>query len=182
MVVGKEDAKEKEIATLLRKTERARQFGFTETEYNRARAEYLRQLESAYNERDKRKNEEYVDEYVRHFLDNEPIPGIENEYAIINQIAPAIPVAALNQMMQALVTDSNQVVAILGPDKEGLKMPTEDAIKKILKDIKAEKLTAYVDKVSDEPLMAEAPKGGKIVSEQTDDTFGTTTLTLSIGV
>lgn len=57
-------------------------------------------------------------------------------------------------------------------------MPTEDAIKKILKDIKAEKLTAYVDKVSDEPLMAEAPKGGKIVSEQTDDTFGTTTLTL----
>lgn len=43
-------------------------------------------------------------------------------------------------------------------------MPTEDAIKKILKDIKAEKLTAYVDKVSDEPLMAEAPKGGKIVS------------------
>ena len=85
-------------------------------------------------------------------------------------------------MMQALVTDSNQVVAILGPDKEGLKMPTEDVIKKILKDIKAEKLTAYVDKVSDEPLMAEAPKGGKIVSEQTDDTFGTTTLTLSNGV
>ena len=182
VVVCKEDAIENGIATLLRETERARQFGFTETEYNRARAEYLRQLESAYNERDKRKNEEYVDEYVRHFLDNEPIPGIENEYAIINQIAPAIPVAALNQMMQALVTDSNQVVAILGPDKEGLKMPTEDAIKKILKDIKAEKLTAYVDKVSDEPLMAEALKGGKIVSEQTDDTFGTTTLTLSNGV
>lgn len=114
VVVCKEDAIENGIATLLRETERARQFGFTETEYNRARAEYLRQLESAYNERDKRKNEEYVDEYVRHFLDNEPIPGIENEYAIINQIAPAIPVAALNQMMQALVTDSNQVVAILG--------------------------------------------------------------------
>ena len=108
VVVCKEDAIENGIATLLRETERARQFGFTETEYNRARAEYLRQLESAYNERDKRKNEEYVDEYVRHFLDNEPIPGIENEYAIINQIAPAIPVAALNQMMQALVTDRFQ--------------------------------------------------------------------------
>ncbi len=65
-------------------------------------------------------------------------------------------------MMQALVTDSNQVVAILGPDKEGLKMPTEDAIKKILKDIKAEKLTAYVDKVSDEPLMAEARKAERL--------------------
>ena len=182
IVVCKEDAIENGIAALLRETERARQFGFTETEYNRARAEYLRQLESAFNERDKRKNEEYVNEYVRHFLDNEPIPGIENEYAIINQIAPAIPVAALNQMMQELVTDSNQVVAILAPEKEGLKIPSEDAIKKILKDVKAEKLTAYVDKVSDEPLMKEAPKGGKIVSEKKDDIFDTTTLTLSNGV
>ena len=182
VVVCKEDAIENGIETLLRETERARQFGFTETEYNRARAEYLRHLESAYNERDKRKNEEYVNEYVRHFLDNEPIPGIENEYTIINQIAPAIPVTALNQMMQELVTDSNQVVAILGPQKEGLKMPSENAIKQILKDIKAEKLTAYVDKVSDEPLMKAAPKGGKIVSETTDDAFGTTMMTLSNGV
>lgn len=182
IVVCKEDAIEKGIITLLRETERARQFGFTETEYNRARAEYLRQLESAYNERDKRKNEEYVNEYVRHFLDNEPIPGIENEYTIINQIAPAIPVTVLNQIMQELVTDSNQVVAILAPQKEGLKMPTEDDIKQILKDIKAEKLAAYVDKVSDEPLMKEAPKGGKIVSEKTDDLFDATLLTLSNGV
>ena len=182
VVVCKEDAVEEGIRNLARETERARRFGFTETEYNRARAEYLRQLESAFNERDKRKNEQYVKEYVRHFLDNEPIPGIENEYAIINQIAPAIPVAALNQMMQQLVTDSNQVVAIIAPQKEGLKMPTEEAIKQILKDVQAEELTAYVDKVSDEPLMKEAPKGGKIVSEKKDDIFGTTTLTLSNGV
>ena len=58
-------------------------------------------------------------------------------------------------------------------------MPSENAIKQILKDIKAEKLTAYVDKVSDEPLMKAAPKGGKIVSETTDDAFGTTMMTLS---
>lgn len=182
VVICKEDNPENSIATVLREMERARQFGFTESEYTRARAEYLRQLESAFNERDKSKNEQYVKEYVRHFLDNEPIPGIETEYAIVNQMAPAIPVAALNQMMQELVTDSNQVVAIFGPEKEGLKMPTEESIKKMLKDVKAEKLTPYVDKVSNEPLIKETPKGGKIVSEQNDNIFGTTTLTLSNGV
>lgn len=182
IVVCKEDAVENGITTLVREMERARQFGFTESEYQRARAEYLRNMESDYNERDTRRNEEYIDEYVRHFLDNEPIPGIENEYAIINQIAPAISVQALNQMMQMLITDTNQVVAIFGPEKEELKMPTEEAIKKILKDVKAEKLTPYVDKVSDEPLMKETPKGGKIISEQKDDVFGTTMLTLSNGV
>lgn len=182
IVVCKEDAVESGIATLLREMERARRFGFTESEYQRARAEYLRNLESAYNERDKRKNDEYINEYVRHFLDNEPIPGIENEYGIISQIAPSIPVEPLNMMMQTLVTDTNQVVAIFGPEKENLKMPTEDAIKKILQDVKTEELTPYVDKVSDEPLMRETPKGGKIISEQKDDVFGTTILTLSNGV
>lgn len=182
IVVCKEDAVESGIATLLREMERARRFGFTESEYQRARAEYLRNLESAYNERDKRKNNEYINEYVRHFLDNEPIPGIENEYGIISQIAPSIPVEPLNMMMQTLVTDTNQVVAIFGPEKENLKMPTEDAIKKILQDVKTEELTPYVDKVSDEPLMRETPKGGKIISEQKDDVFGTTMLTLSNGV
>ena len=182
IVVCKEDAVESGIATLLREMERARRFGFTESEYQRARAEYLRNLESAYNERDKRKNDEYINEYVRHFLDNEPIPGIENEYGIISQIAPSIPVEPLNMMMQTLVTDTNQVVAIFGPEKENLKMPTEDAIKKILQDVKTEELTPYVDKVSDEPLMRETPKGGKIISEQKDNVFGTTMLTLSNGV
>lgn len=181
-VICQEGAVESGIATLLREIERARRFGFTESEYQRARAEYLRYIESAYNERDKQKNDAYVGQYVRHFLDNEPIPGIENQYPLINQIAPAIPVQALNQIMQTLVSDSNQVVAIFGPEKEGLKMPTEEAIKQLLQDAKTEELTAYVDKVSDEPLMKEIPQGGEIVSEQQDDTFGTTQLTLSNGV
>ena len=155
IVVCKEDAVENGITTLVREMERARQFGFTESEYQRARAEYLRNMESDYNERDTRRNEEYIDEYVRHFLDNEPIPGIENEYAIINQIAPAIPVQALNQMMQMLITDTNQVVAIFAPEKEGLKMPTEEAIKKILQDVKAEKLSPYEDKVSSDKRSSE---------------------------
>ena len=141
IVVCKEDNIEEGISTILREIERARQFGFTETEYSRARAEYLRHLESAFQERDKRKNESYVKEYVRHFLDNEPIPGIANEYTIINQIAPAIPVTALNQIMQQLVTDSNQVVALFGPEKEGLSLPTEEAIKNLLKEVKTEKPT-----------------------------------------
>lgn len=48
--------------------------------------------------------------------------------------------------------------------------------------MKGLKVEAYVDKVSNEPLMKEAPKGGKIVSENTNAIYGTTELTLSNGV
>ncbi len=182
IAVCKDGDIENGIASTIREIQRARKFGFTESEYARARAEYLRQLESAYNERDKQKNEPFAKQYVDNFLDNDPIPGIENQYAIINQIAPHIPVAALNQMMQSLVTDTNQVIALFAPEKEGLQLPTKESLANLFKAIAQEDLTAYEDKVSDEPLMAEMPKGGKIVAQKENPLFGTTELTLSNGV
>lgn len=179
---SKADGIETALKTLLQETERARRFGFTESEYARARAYYLQSLESAYNEREKTKHGSYVREYVQNFLNGEPIPGIEAEYAMMNQLAPNIPLQAMNMVMQQLVPDSNQVVIIAGPAKEGLKYPTKEEVINLLKGMKDLDLQAYVDKVSDEPLMKEAPKGGKIISEKEGDIYGSTKLVLSNGV
>lgn len=179
---SKADGIETALQTLLQETERARRFGFTESEYARARANYLQSLESAYNEREKTKHGSYVREYVQNFLNGEPIPGIEAEYAMMNQLAPNIPLQAMNMVMQQLVPDSNQVVIIAGPAKEGLKYPTKEEVINLLKSMKDLDLQAYVDKVSDEPLMKEAPKGGKIISEKEGDIYGSTRLVLSNGV
>ena len=181
IAVSKEDGIPTAISALVREIERARKHGFTASEYARAKAEYLRMLESAYNERDKMKNNQYVQEYIRHFIDNEPIPGIEMEYTIMNQLAPNIPVEAINSVLPQLIKDENIVINIFGPDKEGMVYPTEAEILDILNKTKAEEITAYVDKVSDEPLMKEAPKAGKIVKTE-EGPFGSTALTLSNGV
>ena len=180
IVMAKEDDIKTGIASIAREIERARKHGFTASEYARAKADYLRYLESAYNERDKMKNDQYVDEYVRHFIDNEPIPGIENEYAIMNQLAPNIPVEVINTILPQFVTDENIVVNIFGPDKEGLVYPTEQEVLDVLTQVKAEDITAYEDKVSDEPLMAQQPAPGKVVKEETG-AFGSTVWTLSNG-
>ena len=181
MAVSKDDGIPTALSTLVREIERARKFGFTSSEYARAKADYLLMLESAYKERDKMKNNQYVQEYVRHFIDNEPIPGIEMEYTIMNQLAPNIPVEAINSILPQLIKDENIVINIFGPDKEGMIYPTEAEILDILNKTKAEEITAYVDKVSDEPLMKETPKAGKIVKTE-EGPFGSTALTLSNGV
>ena len=178
---SKEDGIPTAIAALVREIERARKFGFTASEYARAKADYLRALESAYNEREKVRNAQYVQEYIRHFIDNEPIPGIEMEYTLMNQLAPNIPVEAINSILPQLITDENIVINIFGPDKEGMVYPTEAEILDVLNKTKAEEITAYVDKVSDEPLMKETPKAGKIVKTE-EGAFGSTVLTLSNGV
>ena len=181
IAISKEDGIPTALAAIIREIERARKHGFTASEYARAKAEYLRMLESAYNERDKMKNNQYVQEYIRHFIDNEPIPGIEMEYTIMNQLAPNIPLEAINSVLPQLIKDENIVINIFGPDKEGMVYPTEAEILDILNKTKAEEITAYVDKVSDEPLMKEAPKAGKIVKTE-EGPFGSTALTLSNGV
>ena len=179
-IIPKEGQVKESLAVLYREMLRAQRHGFTESEYARARAEYLTQLESAYNERDKVKSQRYCKQYVRHFIDNEPIPGIENSYAVMNQLAPNLPVQLVNQVVAGLMSDSNLVVMAMLPEKEGLVHPTENEIAQLLTEVAAEEITAYVDKVSDEPLIAQEPTGGKVVKTK-DAMYGYKQLTLSNG-
>lgn len=179
-IIPKEGQMKEAVATLYREMLRAQRHGFTESEYVRARAEYLTNLESAYNERAKVKNRNYCQQYVRHFIDNEPIPGIENEYALMNQLAPNLPVDLVNQFIQGLMSDSNLVVMAMLPEKEGVTYPTEAEVAQLLISVAAEDITAYVDKVSDEPLIAQEPTGGKVVKTK-EAKYGYKQLTLSNG-
>ena len=179
-IIPKEGKEKEAIAVLYREMLRAQRHGFTESEYVRARAEYLTQIESAYNERDKVKSQRYCKEYVRHFIDNEPIPGIENEYALANQLAPNLPVDLVNGFVKGLMSDTNLVVMAMLPEKEGLTYPTDAEIAQLLTSVAAEDITAYEDKVSDEPLIAEEPAGGKVVKVK-DAQHGYKQLILSNG-
>ena len=178
----KDDGLSNALKVLLQEVERVRRHGFTESEYTRARANILQQLESVYNEREKTNNDRYVNQCLQHFLHAEPIPGIEYEYATLNQLAPNIPVQAINQVAQQLITDNNQAVFIAAPDKEGVVIPTQEEVIADLKAMPTLDVQPYVDKVSNEPLMKEAPQGGKIVSQKDNALFGATLLTLSNGI
>ena len=180
VVIPKEGQTKEALAVLYREMLRAQRHGFTESEYVRARAEYLTNLESAYNERAKVRSQRYCKEYVRHFIDNEPIPGIENEYAIMNQVAPNLPVDLVNGYVQSLMSDTNLVVMAMLPEKEGLVHPTEEELAQLLTEVAAEDITAYVDEVSNEPLLAEEPVGGKVVKVK-EAKYGYKQLTLSNG-
>ncbi len=177
-----EDKIKEAIAAMVRETERMKRFGFTASEYERARTNILKGYENAYNNRDKEKNRRYSQEYVRNFTDNEPIPGIEYEYNMMNMIAPNIPVEVINQTVAQLIGDKNIVISISGPQKEGLTYPSADEIIAVVNEVKAENIEAYQEEVSNEPLVPTPPAPGKITKTEKDETLGASVWTLQNGM
>ena len=181
IAVTKEDGILTGTEAMMREIERVRRFGFTASEYARAKADYLRGLEVSYNERDKQRTPSYVNEYLANFLNGEPIPGAENYYGIMSQVVPSIPIEAINEWMKQLIREDNVVLSVFCPEKEGMTYPTETELKRIIEKVRTEQLEAYVDKVSNEPLLQEKPRAGKVLKTE-KGAFGTTVLTLSNGV
>ena len=178
----KENNVEAAIKAITREVERINKHGFTASEYDRARTNILKSYENSFNERDKVRNSTYARTYVSHFINGGSAPGIEFTYNMINNIAPVITVEAVNQYIQELIGDKNIVITYTAPEKEGVVAPSKEQLLAWFNEARKEDLQAYEDKVSNEPLMKELPKGGTIVSETKDNKFGTTNFTLSNGV
>ncbi len=163
---------------------RAAQYGFTATEYARAQEEYMSRLERQYNERDKVHNDYYTQKCYRHYLDNEPLMSIEENYELMKMIVPNIPVEAINQLLPQLIrTDGkNLVVLNFNQEKEGAVYPTKEGLMAAITAAERAEITPYVDNVKQEPLIANLPKKGKIVKESYNETLGYKELELSNGV
>lgn len=165
----------------LAELKKVKEFGFTASEYDRARAEYLSQLENAYNNRTKEKNDKYAQEYIDNFIENTPITGIEYEYNKMKQLAPMLPLEAINDYARQLINDKNLVLLATGPDKEEVVLPTKEEMQKVIDEVAATPVEAYKDNAIIEPLMSNFPTPGKIVSETENKNMGYTELVLSNG-
>ena len=166
---------------LLTEANRVRQFGFTASELERQKAEQLRSYESMNKERDKTESRNYADEFIRNFLQDELIPGIEVEYNLNKQFLPGVTLEEVNKLAELRMKPGNQVIAVSAPEKEGVKIPAETDILAVLKNVQTKKLEAYVDNVSTKPLIATPPKPGKVVSERKIESLGVTEWKLSNG-
>ena len=129
---------------MAREGKRAHDFGFTATEYARAKADYISALEKVYTNRDKRKNEEYADEYIENFLESDPIPSIEDLYQTMNALSQQLPIELVNQYAQQVISidDKNLVAFNMEQEKEGKTYVATDAMQKALEGVRGETLTA----------------------------------------
>jgi zinc protease len=178
----KEDGVEKGISALLTEANRVRQNGFTQSELDRTKNELLRQYDQYYKERDKSNSEQFASEFQRNFLEGEPIPGIIYEYELVKVLMPGISLGEVNNIANMLMTDKNRVILINAPEEARSVLPDEVQIMALLKQIDEQKVGAYVDKVSEKPLISKMPVPSKIKNEKKYPDTGIIEWRLSNGI
>jgi zinc protease len=170
------------LEALIVEARRMQQFGFTAEELDRARAGLLASYERAYKERDTSESAGYAGEYVRAFLESEPIPGIEFEHKIASTFLPSVTLAEVTAEARKLIHEDNRVILVVAPEKKDTPVPTEAMLRATM--AKAEKVPveAYTDALAGRALVEKPPAPGKVMARRTIAEIGTTVLTLSNGV
>ncbi|MCU6432381.1 insulinase family protein [Undibacterium sp. Jales W-56] len=171
------------IRAVVQENEKARQFGFSNEELERVKKMQLRNLENAYNERDKTNSATYAAEYIRHFLIQETIPGIVNEFAYANELLPGISLAEVNNYArQSIPGEAQKLVVYMGSDKTDVPAPSDTALLQLVDAAQKTPVVMSAEKKLAANLMERPAKAGSIVAEKYNKKLDLSELELSNGV
>lgn len=170
------------LRALLLEMKRVQQFGFTSGELERTKAKLLRMMEQALLEKDKTESEQLAAEYVRNFLINEPIPGIEKEVELFKKLLPGIHLTEVNQLSDQWKSNKNRVIMASYPDKEGTSPLVKEDLAKVLTESEQEEVSPFVDNFLDQPLIQSSFQPVMIRNDNYIKELDITELTLVNGV
>jgi len=161
---------------------RVQQHGFGEAEIDRAKRSTLASYERSYNERSTTESSGYASELLRHYLSEEAAPGIEVELELVRRLLPAITAAETGSLAREILSDANRVVIGTSPEKPGLSVVTETALRAALSAGTSGAVAAWRDELGGRELIAQPPVPGTVRARREIPEIGVTVLTLSNGV
>src|SRR6185369_15791868 len=107
--------------------------------------------------------------------------GIAREVELGNALAPTITLDEIDAVARATLSDSNRVVLVAAPALPEVKLPTAAELTAVFAKARGATVAAYVDSVTDEPLVSKPPTTGRITAERTLPETGILEWTLSNG-
>jgi len=178
----KDNGLQRGLETILKEARRVKLHGFTTTELERQKKSAMRRMERSFKERDKVKSNRYASEYIRNFLTEEPMPGIEYEYEIYKTYLDGITLKEVNALAGKWISDTSRVITVSHPEKEGMEKITEEQLAAILENSNQVTVEPYVDDVLDEPLLDKIPIASKVVKESYNEKLDVTEWDLENGI
>jgi zinc protease len=161
---------------------RVREFGFTPPELDRARKSMIALYERAWNERDKSESASFAQEYVNHFLEEEPSPGIDYEYRLVQQLLPGITLDDVATLARSRLQGEGLVVLAVTPQKEGAKIPAQADLQASLDAAARAAVTPWTEAAIAAALMARVPEPARVESRRDLSDLGITIVRFANGI
>ena len=182
-IYAKENQLEEALKVIMQEDFRVLKHGFLESELVRAKDELLNSYEIAANEIDKTENRRFAQEYLNHFLRNDPIPGAKRIYNYAKNYLDEITLEEVNALAEKWITPDNLCVVVTAPEKEGITVPTEEELLSIVKNTELEKVEPYIDTYKEQEMVKkDLLQPGSIVSETNIEVIKVTELILDNGI
>ena len=170
-----------ETATMLLKVmKQVDEHGFIQSELDRQKEDLLSTYTKLAKEENKTQSNSLADEYTNHYLENEPCPGIRQEWKYAKEFVPEITLEECNTMVKNWITDENLIFYLTAP--ESVKVPTEADAIKIINDSKKVTTEAWVDNFNAAPLFNEEVAAVTPIQTASNSTLGYTEYTCPNGV
>ena len=170
------------LTSVVIEARRAVQYGFGVAELDRAKKRIIAAYDRAYNERDKTESGAYVQEYVNHFLEGEPSPGIDHERKLVQALLPGITAAEVTAAGKDLFGGSSRVILATSPRKDGLAVPSEADLRTTVASAEKVDVTPWNDAAATAALMSADPTPGVIKDRRENEALGVTIVRFSNGV
>ncbi|KAL8039469.1 hypothetical protein ABFS82_10G042000 [Erythranthe guttata] len=170
------------LESMLTEVARVRVHGFSEREISVARALLMSEIESAYLERDQMQSSNLRDEYIQHFLRNEPVVGIEYEAQLHKTILPHISVSEVSQYSENFRTTCSCVIKTIEPRAT----VTVDDLKTVVLRVNTLEedggISPWDEESIPEEIVSIEPNPGHVVQQVEYSSIGATELILSNGM
>ena len=162
--------------------ERARRYGFTNGELERAKANLLTSYENYYKQKDKIPNDTYIQGMQDYFLTKEPLTSIDFDFSFLKEVLPGITAEEVSKLFAGFMGDENRVILVEGLEGDDVRHLDEKSADKIINSVKASDIDPYEDVTLGESLISGELEGSPVVSTMKLDRFDAVEWTLSNNV
>jgi zinc protease len=151
------------LEAIYTEAERARKYGFTKGELDRAKAKMISDFEVRYKQKDKIDNDTYAGGIQSYFLTGEPLTSMDFNFEFLKQVIGGITPEETSARFKEVMIDENRTIVVQGLEGSDIKHLTEQEALDILTKVKNSQLTPYEDKTLGVSLIKEDLKGSKII-------------------
>lgn len=171
------------IEALMKEDYRVLQYGFLQTELDRAKTALMERLERASNEVSKTESSTFASQYINNYLYHDPIPGAKREYTLAKKLMDNITLREVNAFANEWITPENFVAIVTAPDKAGVSVPTKEQVLNVINDKSLKNVQPYVDTYKEQEIVDKTTlRPGAILKTEDIESIKAKKVTLANGI